>query len=24
VQGFARALSPDNWVELAEEFLLSK
>jgi glycine cleavage system H lipoate-binding protein len=24
VQGFARALSPDGWVELAEEFLLSK
>ena len=24
VQGFARALSPDGWVELAEDFLLSK
>lgn len=24
VQGFARALSPDGWVEFAEEFLLSK
>ncbi|MEJ2312395.1 MAG: glycine cleavage system protein H [Gemmatimonadales bacterium] len=24
VQGFARALSPDGWVEVAEEFLLSK
>ena len=24
VQGFARALSPDGWVELAEEFLLSR
>jgi glycine cleavage system H lipoate-binding protein len=24
VQGFARALSPDGWVQFAEEFLLSK
>lgn len=24
VQGFARALSPDGWIELAEEFLLSE
>jgi glycine cleavage system H lipoate-binding protein len=24
VQGFARAFSPDGWVQLAEEFLLSK